>query len=192
MDVKTHFSKFTNALHPENDLELHLLSIPEFVEGLQWGIPRYGHPEGEVYKHVQEVLWNIDHLKIGPLLRKDLRLIAFCHDTFKHVEDKNRKTGGGPHHGLLARHFMQQFDVPEYLLDIIEWHDEAYYCWRTASSTQHYAQGIARLHLFMQKLGDNLQLFYLFFKCDTRTGDKIQAPVKWFEKLAIGIEIQNW
>ena len=34
-----------------------------------------------------------------------------------------------------------------------------------------------------------LQLYYLFFKCDTQTGDKTQAPLKWFEREVPGIEV---
>jgi hypothetical protein len=33
------------------------------------------------------------------------------------------------------------------------------------------------------------QMYYLFFKCDTQTGDKTQAPLKWFEQNVSGIDI---
>ena len=39
-----------DILKPENKEEADLLAIPEVQAGLRWGLPRYGHPEGEVYK----------------------------------------------------------------------------------------------------------------------------------------------
>jgi hypothetical protein len=36
---------------------------------------------------------------------------------------------------------------------------------------------------FFERAGANLRLYYLFFKCDTQTGDKTQAPLRWFEEL---------
>jgi len=36
---------------------------------------------------------------------------------------------------------------------------------------------------------DCMQLFYLFFKCDTLTGDKTLAPLTWFEEHVTGIDL---
>jgi len=47
-------------LSPENELESQILSDNEVVEGLQWGFPRFGHPEGKVMLHVKEVYQNIN------------------------------------------------------------------------------------------------------------------------------------
>jgi uncharacterized protein involved in tellurium resistance len=52
-----------------------------------------------------------------------------------------------------------------------------------------YDEGQARLKSLLNRIGDNIQLYYLFFKCDTRTGDKTQAPVKWFEQTIRNIEV---
>ena len=38
-------------LQPESDLEKLLLTLPEFQQGLRWGEPRFGHPEGD---HTQD------------------------------------------------------------------------------------------------------------------------------------------
>jgi len=72
---------------------------------------------------------------------------------------------------------------------VIELHDEAYYSWRCQYLYHNQAAGEKRLAQLLERLGDNLQLYYLFFKCDTRTGDKIQAPLQWFEQNIVGIEI---
>jgi hypothetical protein len=41
----------------------------------------------------------------------------------------------------------------------------------------------------LEKMENSLQLFYLFFKCDTLTGDKTLAPLTWFEEHVTGIEL---
>ena len=41
----------------------------------------------------------------------------------------------------------------------------------------------------METFDGNMQLYYLFFKCDTSTGDKNPAPMKWFEKTMKGIDV---
>lgn len=180
-------------LRPETKLERELLCMPEFVKGLFWGVPRYGHPEGEVYKHVKEVLANIRHLNVDSHSYERLRQIAYVHDTFKYLEDKGHPRDWSKHHGALARRFLEQFTDDPVVLNITELHDEAYYCWRYIQLHQETEMGEARLKKLFDTIGaEHLQLYYLFFKCDTRTGDKIQAPVKWFEKNVVGIEIVNW
>ena len=177
------------ALTPETHLERHLLSDPVFVEGLLWGVPRYGHPEGEVYKHIREVLANVGKLNIPDQVRKDLRLIAYVHDTFKYLEDKREPRDWSKHHGMLARRYMEPFLDKEHLLDIIELHDEAYYIWREAFTHRKPDAAKPRLRNLLDKLGDNLQLFYLFFVCDTMTGDKILSPLNWFEQVVPEIHV---
>ncbi len=175
-------------LRPETDLERQLLEDPIFVKGLLWGLPRYGHPEGEVYKHIREVLDNIDRLDIDPLMRTRLRIIAFAHDTFKYIEDKSTPRDWTKHHGPVARRFMEQYTDDEAVLDTIELHDEAYHCWRVKHLNQDHEGSAWRLKSLLDRMGEHRQLYYLFFKCDTKTGDKNPAPLKWFENNIPGIE----
>ncbi len=170
-------------LQPETALERLLLKQPEFVKGLLWGVPRYGHPEGEVFKHVQEVLQNIE--RIPELEQKDrcrLRLAAFVHDTFKYLEDKNRPRDWSRHHSVIARQFLERFTKDQVLLELVELHDEAYYSWCNFYLYQNPNQGEMRLEHLRHRMRGHMQLFYLFFMCDTLTGDKNPAPVRWFEK----------
>jgi len=176
-------------LKPEDDLELALLNDPEFISGLDWGLPRYGHPEGEVYRHISEVLDNIDKIKLDPESRRILRIIAFAHDTFKHIEHKGNPRDWSRHHSVLAAQYLSKYTDNKIILDITELHDEAYYSWRMEYLYHQYDEGQARLKKLLQRIGDNIQLYYLFFKCDTRTGDKTQAPVMWFEQTIRKIEI---
>lgn len=176
-------------LRPETDLERQLLRMPAFVKGLHWGVPRYGHPEGEVYKHVREVLDNVDKLTLSDDARNLLRLVSFSHDTFKYLEDKGTPRDWTKHHGILARRFMEQFTNDRVLLNIIEYHDEAYFSWRSIHLFHQSTEGTRRFHNLLDLLGDNLQLYYLFFKCDTLTGDKNLAPLAWFEQMVKDIDI---
>ena len=180
-----------NLLQPENTLEELLLTIPEFRYGLLWGEPRFGHPEGCVCFHVREVFDNIDRIPGLPANdRNALRLIALAHDTFKYAEDRSRPRNWSQHHSLLARKFMETYTADPVILDIIETHDDAYYIWLDARHDQTLPK-IRRgsLDSLLQRIDYCLQMYYLFFKCDTQTGDKTQAPLKWFEKTVAGIEV---
>ena len=182
-----------DLFQPENDIERLLLKQPEFIKGLDWGIPRYGHPEGKVLYHVAEVLENINLLNsLSPLFRKRLRLITFVHDTFKYDDDKNRPRDWTRHHAVLARNFLSNFTDDRAILDVTELHDEAFYAWRSIYLANTVTKGEARFQQLQNRLGDNLQLFYLFFRCDTQTGDKIQTPLKWFEESVEGIDVINF
>ncbi|MFT5167225.1 MAG: hypothetical protein ACI8P3_002462 [Saprospiraceae bacterium] len=188
--IEGYIEKF---LKPETVLEKALLDSSEFQEGLLWGKPRYGHPEGEVLFHIKEVLDNIEKLPVDKPTRSKLRLIAFVHDIFKYAEDK----GGSDrdwsrHHSVLARQFMENHISDQIILDVIELHDEVYYCWRLKMLYNKVEEGNARLKAFKARIGDNIQLYYLFFKCDTLTGDKTQSPLYWFEVNTTGIEIVNF
>jgi hypothetical protein len=170
---------------PETALEEQLLQTPEFNKGLSWGKPRYGHPEGAVIYHIVEVLENIERLMLNPIERETLRLVALVHDTFKFKEEQLRiwDEDYSQHHGILARRFMEQYTDDESVLKLIELHDEAYYIWKIQDETRRQSL-IERL---FNRLGDDLQLFYAFFMCDTKTGDKTQAPISWFESSANGM-----
>lgn len=177
-------------LQPQTHLEKHLLSVAEFRKGLFWGKPRFGHPEGMVIYHIKEVLDNIHKLQVDDDTREQLRTIAYSHDTFKYLEEK---IGKGPdrsnHHSVLARKFMEDYITDQNVLDVIEYHDEAYYCWRLQHLYNRKEEGTARMNEMLSKLNGSIQLFYLFFKCDTKTGDKIQAPLHWFENTVDRIEV---
>lgn len=174
-------------LRPETDLERLWLQDSAFREGLLWGIPRYGHPEGEIYKHIREVLDNIDKIDVDDDTRAKLRLVAFVHDTFKYMEDKSEPRDWSKHHAAYARHYAEAYTTDERLLNVIGLHDEAYYIWRMQGRKPEEAA--LRLTYLREAIAGYWQLYYLFFKADTRTGDKTQAPVRWFEQEVGGIDL---
>ena len=183
-----------DILKLETDFERSLALLPEVRKGLCWGEPRYGHPEGQVVYHVPDILDNINRL-LPPLSKKEreqLRLIALLHDAFKYIEDKGSPRDWSRHHSMLARQFSEAFITDETILDILELHDEAYYCWRLEALLHQPQKSAARFARLMERIGYCLQLYYIFFKCDTQTGDKTQAPVKWFEKKGLDIQIVDF
>jgi hypothetical protein len=169
-------------IRPRTELEQLLLKEPRFRKGLKWGQPRYGHPEGQVFRHVREVLDNIEKLDLDKTAFRQMRLAAIAHDTFKFEENKSFPRDWSKHHGLLAKEFMEAWIADQAVLDIIELHDEPYYAWRLSHVYKKPEKGMLYFERLLNRLGDKLELFYLFFKCDTQTGDKIQAPLEWFEE----------
>ena len=183
-----------DVLKLETDFERYLALLPEVRKGLCWGEPRYGHPEGQVLYHVPDILDNINRL-LPPLSKKEreqLRLIALLHDAFKYIEDKGSPRDWSRHHSMLARQFSEAFISDETILDILELHDEAYYCWRLEALLHQPQKSAARFAKLLERIGYCLQLYYIFFKCDTQTGDKTQAPVKWFEKKGLDIQVVDF
>jgi hypothetical protein len=178
-------------IRPESALERRLLKHPDFRQGLLWGEPRFGHPEGKVAIHVREVLDNIDLIQILTAeQRAQLRLVAIAHDAFKFREDRSHPRDWTKHHGLLARHFMAIHTTDPIVLDLIETHDDAYYAWLgTKHETFLKDNPHKSLDHLIRRIGHCLQLYYLFFKCDTQTGDKTQASLKWFEREVEMVEI---
>ena len=178
-----------DLLRPETPLERAFLEDPSFLEGLKWGTPRYGHPEGAVYKHIIEVCSNIDAMNLDVEMREKLRVIAFVHDTFKYCEHKGTPRDWTKHHAIFAKNFLEKYTDDKTLLKVVEFHDEAYYCWRLHYIYHNPDGSESRLNALLRVLGNDLQLYYLFFKCDTLTGDKNLAPLRWFETNIPNIDI---
>ena len=182
-----------DVLKPENDFERLLLNQPELMRGLLSGEPRYGHPEGKVFLHVDEIFDNIERIpSIDQQSRQHLRLIAIVHDSFKHLEHKGSPRDWSRHHAVLAKEFLWQFTTENALLDITELHDEAYYCWRMNALEGLHEASDQRFNELLWRLQDNIQLYYWFFKCDTHTGDKTLAPVYWVEQNMPHVDRLPW
>ncbi len=176
-------------LQPESDLEVDLLTREEFITGLIWGMPRYGHPEGKVAYHIMEVFQNIDYLNISDEDRKVQRLIALVHDTFKYKEDRSTPRDWSKHHGVLARKYIEKDLVAPYICNIIELHDDAFYAWRAEVIEKNLEESERRLLRIEELLTGYLDKYLYFYMCDTLTGDKLRTPVKWVYDKAIEL---NW
>ncbi|MGB0862264.1 MAG: hypothetical protein ACPG19_00735 [Saprospiraceae bacterium] len=167
-------------IRPETKLEKRIINESVIRQGMLWGKPRRGHPEGAVINHIQEVLTNVENLNVEASLREQLRLVTILHDTFKYKEVFGQPRDWSMHHAVLARQFAEKYIEDQGLLDVIEWHDDAYYCWRAKKNGRSLEKSSHCLRSLFDRLGDNLELYFLFFKCDTQTGDKTQEPLNWF------------
>jgi hypothetical protein len=180
-----------DIVKPETELENFIIQQEDWQIGAFWGEPRPGHPEGKVIFHVREVLDNVDKITQDPHLRKELRLISIIHDNFKHLEETVRpRTDWTRHHAVYAMKFASNLIDKQHVLNVIELHDEAYYAWHLNRKHPQSDRSLHRLNGLFERLGEEFkQLYYLFFKCDTLTGDKTPLPVQWFEETVSCIEI---
>ncbi len=171
-------------LAPETETERSFLEDQQFIEGLHWGVPRFGHPEGKVLFHIKEVLSNIDRCDISEDDRRKLRLIAFVHDTFKFQESKKvgQARDWSKHHAALAGNYIKNITTEEDIITITALHDEAFYAWKLATLDQNIEASDNRFNKLIDKTKGFLQLYYTFFVCDTTTGDKNLSPIGWFEQ----------
>jgi hypothetical protein len=183
-------TEIQKRLKPETEQERQIIQNPEWQAGAMWGKPRFGHPEGKVLYHLEEVLENIERLEIDAETRLALRFVTLTHDNFKYIEDRGCPRDWSRHHSILARQFSEKYTDNQAILDVIELHDEAYYIWKMYRNPLKKQAAQRRFEQLLFRLNDNVRLFYLFFKCDTQTGDKIQAPILWFERMLASHEIQ--
>lgn len=165
-------------IKPETELENKILNDSEIIEGLLWGKPRNGHPEGQVLSHVSDVLKNIDSLDIKGENREKLRIIAIIHDSFKYKVDRTKPKTGENHHAMIARRFAEKYITDNEILEVIELHDDAY------NSYQKYMKdkdaGIKRAKKLVERLGEYHPLYLAFYKCDNSTGNKTGEDYNWF------------
>lgn len=166
-------------IKPETDLELRIISDYRFIEGVLWGKPRNGHPEGMVINHIEEVLKNIDK-KCTPKNRERLRLVALIHDTFKYKVDLSFPKRGENHHGMIARRFAEEYISDEETLDIIQYHDDAYNSWKIGKNRNDWKRAAERALILIDRLGESIDNYIIFYQCDNNTGDKIGDDYKWF------------
>lgn len=166
----------------ETELERRIVSDKSWREGVEWGSPRPGHPEGAVKFHIADVLWNVDRFYGDSPDRAALRLIALVHDTFKHQVDARRPATGENHHGMRARRFAERFLDDRRVLDVIELHDEAYNSWQNGNRDAQWDKAERRIQRLLDRLGENVGLYLAFFRCDNVTGDKSPASFEWFQK----------
>jgi len=161
----------------ENALEQRLAVDLVMVEGLGWGKPRRGHPEGAIGVHVSHLLDTIDEWGEQGARRAELRFIALVHDTLKGSVKEWLPRTGENHHAMRARRFAENFTSDERLLATIELHDRPYAIWkrmrRTGDPQQDAVAGM------IERVPD-LRLFMRFMEIDGSSEGKDPEPVRWF------------
>jgi HD domain len=165
------------GFRPENELERALIEDPELREGLAWGKPRRGHPEGSVGAHVAGLLETIDRWGETGRRREELRFLALVHDVMKfRVKDWLPKMGEN-HHAMRARRFAERYTSDERLLATIELHDRPYALWRKMRRTGHPDEG--GFDRMLVQIADR-DLFMRFVELDGSTAGKNPEPIEWF------------
>jgi hypothetical protein len=164
---------------PESELERKLIADPGLREGLAWGKPRSGHPEGSVGAHVADLLETVDRWGETGERRAELRFLAIVHDAMKYrVRDWLPKVGEN-HHAMRARRFAERYTSDERLLATIEQHDRPYALWRKLQRTGRLDElGMRRM---LERIPDR-DLFLRFVELDGSTEGKNAEPVEWLKR----------
>ena len=168
----------------ENELERRLADDPDWREGVEWGRPRHGHPEGTVKAHVAAVLNNVNEFYGDNSMRERLRLITLVHDTFKYQVNIDQPRTGENHHAMRARRFFERFTDDQAILNVIELHDEAFNAWQLGNRDGKWNKAQARADRLVERLGDTLPLYLAFYHCDNATDGKEPDCLEWFRGLA--------
>jgi HD domain len=164
------------GFEPESELEEALSRDPVLLEGLAWGKPRRGHPEGRVAAHVAHLLETIDRWGERGERRAELRFLALVHDALKYQVSHWRPKTGENHHAMRARRFAERYTDDERLLATIELHDRPYALWRRGRRGRQPDD--AQLESMARRIPD-LDLFVRFVELDGSTEGKHPEPVTW-------------
>jgi hypothetical protein len=162
---------------PETELERRVTSAPELLEGLAWGAPRFGHPEGAVGTHVSQLLQALDRNGETGEVRELLRFMALVHDSFKYQVRERLPRAGPNHHAMRARRFAERFTDDERVLATLELHDRPYALWRKMQRTGKLDERAFRR--MMDRISDPA-LFLRFIELDGSTAGKRREPIVWF------------
>ena len=165
--------------HAENELERRVTSDPELLDGLAWGEPRTGHPEGSVAAHVQDLLEQLETWDEPAERRWQLRFIALVHDSFKDDVIERLPKVGRNHHADRARRFAERYTDEADVLGTIQHHDRPYALWRKMRR-----KGQLDERGFQKMLDDitNLDLFVRFVELDGSTDGKTPEPIVWLRE----------
>src|SRR5919201_2549670 len=169
---------------PENELERRVTEDPELLEGLAWGKPRKGHPEGSIAAHVADLLERLDRLGVHGEERELLRFITLVHDSFKNRVQEWRPRVGENHHAMRARRFAERYTDDERILTTIELHDRPYGIWRKLRRTGRLDR--RALKQLLERIVDP-DLFLHFVELDGSTEGKRPEPIEWFRG-----ELERW
>ena len=168
----------------ETDVERSIAAAPEWRQGVEWGAPRRGHPEGAVKHHVADVLVNVEREATSPDERRRLRLAALVHDSLKYLAPEgSARVGSDGHHGSHAARFLERFVNDAELVAVVRWHDEAFAAWLALVKRGDRRRAEERAHALVARLGPALPLYRRFYRADNATEGKTPQSVVWFESL---------
>ena len=157
-----------------------ILKDPRYLENIERGVPRAGHPEGSVKNHIRELEQNLEDLRsrgINEYQYWRLQFLIHVHDSFKKEAVPDVAILDPRSHATLAREYASQFTSDIDLLNMIQFHDENYALWK-----QYHATGSYDGQRFEKLLGaiTDWDLFLMFLIIDGNTKGKERSKLIWF------------
>lgn len=152
---------------------------PRYLEGLDWGRPRHGHPEGTIRWHVEILEQNLAALKDRLSVEEcwKLKVLIHVHDTFKHAAKSGVPITDPRSHATLARAFLAEFCADADLLNMVQFHDEPFALWRQFDERGSFNQ--ERMRKLVETI-QNWDLFLAFLILDGCTEGKDRVVLQWF------------
>ena len=168
---------------PGKEMLAKIKSDPRYARGIAHGVPRPGHAEGTVEKHLYDLAGNL--LNLLPMISEEefwkLAILIHVHDTFKVDARPDSPIKDPQSHASLARMFLSEFTDDLDLLQMVQYHDEGLALYMQAMTPlgpkAPYNQRRMRDNVLTIK---NLELFLIFTIIDGYTPSKDHAKIRWF------------
>jgi hypothetical protein len=151
---------------------------PQYLQGIAWGEPREGHPEGTIRAHIEDLERRLGTIR-SRLVEDDywkLQILIHTHDTFKGQAAEGAAIVDANSHASLARGFLASFCSDEDLLNMVQYHDEPYALWLQAQSKGEYDHD--RMISLLATIAD-WDLFLTFAIIDGCSPGKSREPLRW-------------
>ena len=147
---------------------------PIYLANREWGAPRWGHPEGSLGAHIEDLEANLQRARPWLVEGEEprLRLIVHAHDICKPEALTGVPSVHPRHHGCLARQLLARYTQDPEVLGIVQHHDDGYHLFFQSNP----GPGIERLLAAVE----DLELFLLFTFIDGCLPGKLLNPVQWF------------
>ena len=167
-----------SGFEPETDVERQLNEDDELLDGMSWGEPRPGHPEGAIAAHVSDLLEKVDESGATGPKRRDLRFLVIVHDAFKKRQEELPREPDN-HHARLARDFAARYTDDENLLASLELHDRPFQLWKDRRRQGRLDE--AEFKKLVKELPDP-EFFMQFCELDASTAGKDPEPLRWLRR----------
>jgi len=170
--------------HPLTDTLNKIMSDARYVEGIKYGVPRKGHPEGSVGKHIADLLANLDKMWEGGWLSGDefwkLTILIHVHDIMKYAAKPDSAINDPQSHASLAAKFLSEFSDDKDLINMVQAHDENLALWQRFKLKGSYPEERLKERV-LDKIKD-IELLLLFQIIDSSTPGKTDMKVmpRWF------------
>ena len=157
-----------------------IMADPRYLQNIEYGEPRAGHPEGKVKFHIADLEKNLERLVPRGISEEQywkLKFLIHVHDTFKADATPNVPIRSPHSHASLARKFASEFIVDDDLLNMLQLHDVNYALWKQFKATGSYEQ--KRLENLLDTIQD-WDLFLMFLILDGSAPGKDPVKLSWF------------